>query len=80
MKFDGRKQMFATDMEGGIGDQSKFLEEICVFVSPTISIIIARTSKSKSGHSDIVERTTEKRRSGDRAFSRPVRRDFFCYL
>jgi hypothetical protein len=32
MKFDDGKQMFATVLEEGLGDQSKFLEELCVFV------------------------------------------------
>ena len=32
MKFDGGKQMFATDLEECMRDQSKLLEEICVAV------------------------------------------------
>ena len=28
--------MFVTDLEEGMGDQSKFFEEICVFVIPYV--------------------------------------------
>ena len=31
MKFDGRKYMFVTNLEEGMRDEGKFLEEICVF-------------------------------------------------
>ena len=55
MKFDGRKQVFATDMEGGIGDQSKFLEKICVFVFSYDIKNKGKDIKRKSGDSDIVE-------------------------
>ena len=75
MKFDGRKQMFATDMEGGIGDQSKFLEEICVFVSPTISII--RIQKVEWATRTL---WNERRRKDDLVTEHSVRRDFFCNL
>jgi hypothetical protein len=55
MKFDGGKQMFATDLEERMTDQGKFLEDFkfCVRVSPTVSIINARISKGRTG--DIVE-------------------------
>jgi hypothetical protein len=48
MKFDGGKQMFSTDLEEGMRDQSKFLstnllkeqflEEICVVIFPYYDI------------------------------------------
>ena len=41
--------MFATNLVERMRNQSKVLEEICVFVSPAISMIREKISKGRTG-------------------------------